>query len=733
MYSAVLNRVKNYSEVFGDNKIAIVVDLIFEKYSSDDEKLSDIARVVDILLPLKPDKETIISVFLYELYFDGSISEEEIKERFGSGVLAILNSLIKLDSLGFVEFDKGAQAEALRKMFLTMAKDLRVVLIWLAWRLLKMENLKSLKDPAESLLISRETMNIYVPLASRLGIYRIKTKLEDLAFQYIDNKTYVRIKEETDELGGLKKNSIEKITNTLRQFLESKGIEAEVAGRIKSIYSIYRKLKKKNLNFVSDIHDFFAIRVVLPAREDESVDNLYSVLGLIHSEWKPISHRFKDYLAVPKPNGYKSLHTVVLGLGPKGFNQPVEIQIRDSNIHREAEYGVASHWFYKDRGASVVNSVLESQVEWIRGLEKAHEFFGTDSDVIKEVELDVFKDRIFVLTPRGEVKDLAHGAIPLDFAYAVHTNVGNMCVMAKVNGSAVPLDYELRNGDVVEIITRKDSTPKLRWLSIVKTGFAKNKIKNWFGNLNRENNIKEGKVLINSQLARLQKPSLDQNYTILKSYGGANLTLSQRESLLEEVGKGAKVASDIIRKVYPYEKTLDLKEVVSQEEPIQNVERSLENTVLEEQIVFGGEGGLPLKIASCCRPRMGDVIIGYVTRGNRITIHKSSCSVLENLDSDRLISASWKVVNNERLSHRYRVGLRLTVMSRIGLIHDVTSIITEFGINIVDVMIKKSNGGLYYDYFLLDLDDLDKFDMLLDKLEDIKGVIKVSKDDSFKS
>ena len=733
MYSSVLNRIRDYSKAFAGNKVSAAFDLVFEKYSLDDARLKDIAKVLDVLLPLKPDQDTMIAVFLYELYFDGSISDDEIREKFGSGVLAILVSLIKLDSLGFVEYDKGVQAEILRKMFLTMAKDLRVVLIWLAWRFLKMENLKDEKDLAERLRVSRETMNIYVPLASRLGIYRIKTSLEDLAFQYIDKENYSRIKAEVDELGGKQKNAISKITKNLVKFLELKGVEADVVGRIKSIYSIYRKLKKKNLNNVSDLYDFFAIRVVLPSKEDASLDHLYSVLGLIHSEWKPVSHRFKDYLAVPKPNGYKSLHTVVLGLGPEDFNQPVEIQIRDTNMHNESEYGVASHWIYKTKGTSIAKDNLDSQVEWLRGLEKVHEFFGTDSEVVKEVELDVFKDRIFVLTPRGEVKDLAHGAVPIDFAYAVHTDVGNRCVMAKVNGSAVPLDYELKNGDVVEIITRKDSSPKLRWLSIVKTGVARNRIKSWFGNLNRENNIKEGKRLVNNQLERLEKPLLDHNFSVLKSYGDTTLTLGQREALLEEVGKGHKVASDIVKKIYPYEKNVVSSQEISNDNLIKEAERSLENVVMEDQIIVGGEEGLPLKIASCCGPRMGDVIMGYVTRGNRITIHKGSCRVLENLDIERLISASWKGERKDLVSKKYRIAIKLTVMSRVGLIHDITSVITSFGINIIDVMIKKVNGGFYNDFFLLDFDDLDEFDRLLDRLEDVKGVVKVNRDDSFKS
>lgn len=724
MTAKIFEQIESYNKDLDKAKIELAYDFAVDNYRDTEGSMAYALEVLEILLPLKPDEDTIIAVLLHDLYFCEFLNDEKIQKLFGPGVLDILRAFKKLSQLNYAENDKSSQVEILRKMFLTMAKDLRVILIWLACRLCKMKNLEKFPEIGNKVTIARETMYVFVPIASRLGVYRIKTDLEDLSFKYIDPEEYKNISSQVTEFGVSRKLAIEEIRKKLSDFLSSKGVDAYVFGRFKSIYSIYRKLKEKRFSNVNELYDLFAIRVVLPA--NDQIDHLYSVLGLIHSEWKPLSNRFKDYLAVPKPNGYRSLHTVVLGLAPEDMQQPVEIQIRDDKMHREAEYGVASHWLYKSSFANT--KAIDSQADWIRGLEKIHEVFDSESEAIKEVEVDIFKDRIFVLTPRGEVKDLTVGATPIDFAYAIHTDVGNRCVMAKVNHSLVPLDCELKNGDVIEIITRKDATPKLRWLSIVKSNFARHKIKAYFSGLNRENNIKEGRRLINAQLERLNKPKLDQNYSVLKTLADQNLSLSQRESLVEEVGKGAKLVSDIVRKLYPYERNLATKEIVSRAEPALSKEAT-EKLVLEEQVIVGGETGLPIKIAACCQPKMRDKIIGYVTRGSRVTVHKAGCRLIANLNAERFISAKWKgAVSDGGLT----IGVKCLCVSRVGLIHDITAIINDFDINILDVMIKKAGSGLYEDCFLLDFKDLNQFDALLDKLEDIKGVVKVTRDDDFK-
>ncbi|OGJ41859.1 hypothetical protein A3B60_01515 [Candidatus Peregrinibacteria bacterium RIFCSPLOWO2_01_FULL_39_12] len=730
MVLELLEKIKHYNKGFDEARVSRAFDFAIDRYKDTDVDVSELMAVIEILMPLKPDEDTVIAILVHELYMLGFLTDERVQELFGQSVLNILLFLKRLLELNYAENDKKSQIEIFRKMFLTMAKDLRVILIWLAKRLCKMRDIDNLSDEARKIQISRETMELYVPIASRLGIYRMKVQLEDYAFKYLHPEEYEDINRQIEKFGELRKGAVDEICDKIVDYLRDKGVSAQVSGRVKSAYSIYVKLKEKGLSILDDIFDFFAVRIVLPVKKDEdgnpTYDHLYSVLGLLHSEWKPLSNRFKDYVAVPKPNGYRSLHTVVVGIAPKNVDRLVEVQIRDAEMHREAEYGVASHWVYKKVG-SVDNSRVGSQVEWIKGLQHVNEFFGSNSEaeILKEVEVDIFRDRIFVLTPRGEVKDLPQGANSIDFAYAVHTDVGNRCVMAKVNGALVPLDYELENGDVVEIITKKDAVPKLRWLSIVKTSFAKNRIKVWFSSLNRENNIRGGKKILNAQLERLQKPALDQSYSILKDFGGKNLTLTQREALVEGVGNGSKIANDIVRKIYPYEMNLATKRIVS------DIVVQDKNNVLEDNVVVGGESGLPVKMASCCSPGLKDKIIGYVTRVGKISIHKSSCSLLDSLNGERIIFADWKGKKSINTKSLYRVGIKLTVVSRVGLIHDVTSIIAGMGINIADVAMKKDSSGLNNDCFLLDLVDLDQFDVLMDKLEQVKGVVKVVRQDKF--
>jgi GTP diphosphokinase / guanosine-3',5'-bis(diphosphate) 3'-diphosphatase len=712
-------KIESYFKAFDRTNVDSALNYVKEKYKDTDKPIEAMYRVLDVILPLKPDEDTIVSVILHDLYIEDFLSADKVKKMFSPQVVNILNSLKRLSILNYAENDKRSQVEILRKMFITLAKDVRVILIWLACRLKQMRDLKDLDEDGYAHSLAKETMDVYVPIASRLGFYRMKTELEDLSFKYLNQSEYERIREEVAEFGESSKKIINFVTKQVKEFLDNRSVEAEVFGRIKSIYSIYKKLKKKNLSSVKDLYDFFAIRVILPT--GKGIDNIYSVLGLLHSEWKPLSNRFKDYVAVPKPNGYRSLHTVLLGLGPEGVDKLVEIQIRDEEMNREAEFGFASHWIYKDS--------FTPQVEWVKGLQNLREFFDSNSDALQEIELDIFKDRIFVLTPRGEIKDLPATATVLDFAYSVHTEVGHKCVMAKVNSNIVSLDYELGNGDVVEIITKKDSEPKVKWLSIVRSNFAKNKIKTWFNSFNKDNNIKSGRDILNAQLERLGKPLLDQTYSVLKNFAGQNLSLPKRESLVEEVGKGGKLASDVIRNVYPYEKNLEIKdEVVMRRKKV--VGKS-EVGSLRDQVLVGGETGLPIKLASCCKPKKKHGIVGYVTRGNRISIHRSNCKLLDALNGERIIMAKWK--GQEVVGAEIQVGLKLLVASRVGLMSDITNVISEFKIYIVDIKIERAKDGLHENYFLLHLDDLNKFDKFLDKLEGIEGVLKVTRQDNFKS
>lgn len=725
MIEKVLDKLRSYNKDFDLERVKKALVFL-------GKDLPDALYSFDLVLHLYPDEDMLIAVLIKNIYDKGQLSENQVKEVFGNTILQILHNVKRLEKLNYAENDKSSQLEILRKMFLAMAKDIRVVLLCLVDRLHKMHHEVFHMVERDRVAFAKETLDLYVPIADRLGIYTVKTDLEDLAFKYSNPEIYYNISEQLEKLRKSCDISMSLISKKLQQFFKERGVQAEVYGRIKSIYSIYKKLKRKNLSSVLDLYDVFAMRVILPAKTDEEgrevLDHLYGVLGMIHSEWKPISKKFKDYIAVPKSNGYRSLHTVVLGIAPKDFDQPVEIQIRESNMHRDAEYGIAAHWLYKEIGGNSHN--INSHMDWIRGIDNVHDDLVTDEDVAREFQVDLFKDRIFVLTPRGEVKDLPQGSIPVDFAYAVHTEVGNKCVMAKVDGRIVPLDYELKNGEVVEIITRKDAIPKIQWLSMVKSNFARNRIKAFFSSLNKEGNIREGKRLINNQLARLNKPPLDSTYSILKKFEGKNLNLSEREHLIEEVGRGLKLSSDIVKKIFPYER------FVSDELVIADLERGrkaagIKGENLENEILVGGEEGLPLKIAACCQPKPGEHILGYVTRGNSITIHNAECILLGALDNERIVFAEWKE-NLKRPEKIYLVGIRILLVSRIGMMSDMTAIMAQMGVNIRDVSVNKVKTGLIEDYFLLEFDDLDKFDHLVDKLEKVRGVLKIIRDDRFK-
>ncbi|MFA6305757.1 MAG: RelA/SpoT family protein [Candidatus Gracilibacteria bacterium] len=670
--------------------------------------------VLKILMPMNPDEDTAIALLLKDLFSNGILTEKQVEELFGKSILGLIRAVTKIENLSYRANDRASRLEILRKMFLTMAKDIRVVLMSLVRRIDKLKNFRQLPD---NVLFAKETLDLYVPIADRLGIYSIKTELEDLSFKHADPVEYENIAGKLKKLEKSCEISIAWIKKRLTDFFADHGVVVDISGRIKGVHSIYKKLKRKGLVSPDDLYDVFAIRIVLPCKKDVlgnlQVDHLYSLLGLVHSEWKPITRRFKDYIAVPKANGYKSLHTVVLGLAPKDMEQPVEIQIRDEKMHMDSEFGIASHWVYKESGSAANSVALKSYADWVRGIADIREGLN---------DLDVFKDKIFVLTPRGEVHDLPAGATPIDFAYSVHTDLGNRCVMAKVDSRIVPLDYELKNGEVVEIVTKADATPKLQWLSIVKSGFARSKIKAYFGSLNKDNNIKLGRDLLNGCLERIGKPLLDQNYTILKKYLGKNLNLAQRETILEEIGKGGKLAHEVVKKIYPYEEAVVQSVVMPAKKP--KNKNLAESVVIEKQVLIGGEEGLPIKFAVCCEPKFGDNIIGYVTRGNSITVHKMGCKMIGALDYDRFVSAHFKSVSDE--TPKYLVGIKLIVMPRIGLMNEITAEISKLKMIIRDVRITElKESGLCEDYFLLEMDNLDKFDMVIDRLESVDGVVKV--------
>jgi GTP diphosphokinase / guanosine-3',5'-bis(diphosphate) 3'-diphosphatase len=718
MLKKYFDKISKYNKNFNEKAIEKAFVLLNKKTA--DKNIIDFALgMVDIILPLKPDDETIISALLYPITPE-LLGFEEVKEEFGSDVHDILDNSLSLLALNYRANDKASQLEALRKMFLSMAKDLRVVIVELACRLYRIKHIKTFVARHDRLNFARETFDVYVPVASKLGLYRMKVQLEDESFKYLDPENYKDASWQLRNFGKNKKKIIEKIRRKLDDFLIKTDYKCEVFGRLKSVYSIFKKMKRKGLVNIDDLYDVFAMRIIFDSND---IDSLYSLLGLIHSEWKPVSSRFKDYIAVPKPNGYRSLHTVVLELSPEVVDKPVEIQLRNTEMHFEAEYGMASHWLYKQSKSKTEKENLKNQIDWLKGLEILQENLNQEENLIREVEVDVFKDRIFVLTPKGEIKDLPKGAIPIDFAYVIHTDIGHRCLMAKVNGQIAPLDHELKNGDIVEIILKKDKTPKLQWLSMVKTNVAKVKIRAWFNKEDKDSHLKRGRELLNKHLEKVGHSILDQNFSILKTFGGKRLPVSQRVSLVEEIGKGSKVASDVIRKVLPYN---DIVNIVKTNENKARKDKSIiertRKSELTDEVLLAGTDFLPIKLASCCKPKQGGDIFGYVTRGNRVTIHRRKCRYTKDLDENRIIDAAWKSDDEDRI-HRRR--LKVMAMPRVGLIRDLSSVIVSLGANIVDMQVDAGKNDVNVFNFFVDFLNVVNVDNFVSSLEKVKNVMQV--------
>lgn len=711
-------------------------------------------QVVSYLLDLGPDQDAVIAAFLFAARIPLESHSAKILELFGSSPHRLLIFLWKVHGLK-PDFERN-DTEVLRQVILMMAQDVRVMLIRLADRLYEMHMLGSL-SPDEQKQISQESLKIYAPVASRLGVYSMKWQLEDLAFAHLNPSQFSNISEQLQQFGRERRQALDMFQEQIMKFFHQKEIVCRLTSRTKSIYSIYRKMRRKSTDQISDLHDVFAIRMLLPTvMKDgkESTELLYSVLGMIHSKWAPIAGRFKDYVAVPKPNGYQSLHTTILTSIPEFKNQPVEIQIRSELMHREAEYGIASHWLYEDtRGASTgfekndllnlvgqnadrdgdatdsAKSRLNHQVEWLRGLMRIHDIDDQGehpvedhhtADDLHNFDIDLFHDRIFVFTPNGEVKDLSSGSTPVDFAYSVHTDIGHRCAMARVNGSIVPLNSALKNGDIVEIVLKPKPNPRSEWLSFVKTVSARQKIKVWFKSQNRELSLREGRDLLNKHLRRLNKASLDDHMSILKVYDGKNLSVSDRQKVIEGLGNGSIPIQTVMKKLFSYE---DLMQPLTPV-PLKVISTSLP---LENKVLLGGEAGLPVRMAQCCSPIEGVSIAGYITR-QHASIHRLDCVHLQSCNPARILDAKW--TTDKQTTQKYSVRVLVEAANRIGLIRDITGVIADMNINILDFSLRHQDEKFVIRSLLLEVEGYEQLDEILRRLEGITGVVQVMREES---
>lgn len=702
----------------------------YEHGSSDDFIPDHGVEIVSILVAMHLDEDTLIAGILCDIIQIDSVSVSDIESRFGSSVADLIQSLKRLQMV--YSKNEDTELEIIRRMFLSLAKDLRVVFIKFACRLYDMRRIEE-RELEEQKHLARETLDVFVPIASRLGMYQLKGELEDLSFRCLMPESYMSIHQQLLEQGKMRVEWIDYAKKSLLTILSKEGIQAQVEARLKGYYSIYTKLKKKNKTSIDEIFDLFAIRVILPDQmgdNGESIGHLYTVLGIIHKHFVPIPRRFKDYVAVPKMNGYRSLHTTVLGLSGGNSDRPTEIQIRTQSMHQDAERGIASHWIYKIHSENTTREDAAQTMEWISYLKKLQEEVQQNSEFMKDLSFDVFSNRIFVLTPRGQVKDLPVDATPIDFAYAVHTDVGNRAHMAKVNGSIVPLDSILHNGDVVEILTKKDKGPNRYWLSFIKTVTARNRIKAWFRTLDRERSVREGKDIFNDHLFRLGRELLDPNLHIFKRFSSKKLTFQEREDILESIGNGTCSASHVLKRIFSERELL-----VSHKDEVNElrslINRSKENDT-KNAILVAGEKDIPLNIPSCCKFEDGVPIIGYITRGRGITVHAARCRVVKNIEAPRLIALTWNDCKSKE-KKVYPVTLDLKVRERIGLIRDVSSVITEMNISIFDFSIieRRVDQGFLTVRVIVEVYDYDQLDTLMYRLtQNVDGVMEVKKVDA---
>jgi len=639
------------------------------------------------------DAVTIASALLHDVVEDTSVSIEEIWRRFGPEVSTLVDGVTKLSRLTGLSVED-RQAENLRKMFLAMAKDVRVIFIKLADRLHNMRTLSYL-PPDRQKMISKETLDIFAPLAHRLGMWRIKWELEDLSFKYLEPEKYREISKLVAKTRKEREEYIQEAISIIRASLDSHGIKADIQGRPKHLYSIYMKMKRDNLTF-DQIYDLLGIRVIV-----ESTKDCYTVLGIVHSLWRPIPGRFRDYIAVPKSNMYQSLHTTVIG--PRG--EPLEIQIRTYEMHRIAEYGIAAHWKYKegktDQDFDMKLSWLRQLLEWQKDLQDAKEF-------VEQVKVDLFEDEVFVFTPKGDVVSLPKGATPVDFAYRIHTEIGNRCVGAKVNGRIVPLDYKLNSGEIVEILTSKSATPSLDWLSFVATSSARNRIRQYFKRLKREENIARGKEIIEKELRRIQGALLDR----MKELDWAPLLeafdLEDPEELFLAVGNG-EIAPSQIQQVL---------QKSTKEEKILGLPKREESV----GIYVDGADNLLVRLARCCSPLPGDEIIGYISQGRGITVHRKECTNVKNLPKEKLIAVHW----NADSVHKFNARIDVYARDRVGLLKDILTEVSNLGSNVYDARAVVKNGRVNI-YIVLDVQNIHHCEAILRAIRGVKDVISVGR------
>ncbi len=666
--------------------------------------LSHPLSVAGILADMKLDPESVAAGILHDVIEDTPATPKEIKTLFGPEVMHIVSGVSKLSSLSFGS-SQARQAESIRKMFLAMADDIRVILIKLADRLHNMRTLQfhSLEKRKE---IARETLDIYAPIAARLGIYWIKNELEETSFKFIQPDEYARIENAVSKSRAEREKNIETVKGYIKEVMDGAKLKCEILGRNKNFYSIYNKMISQNLPF-EEIYDIIAFRIIL-----DTVPQCYEALGHIHSLWKPIDHKFKDYIGRPKSNMYQSLHTTVIG--PVG--ERIEIQIRTWEMDKVATAGIAAHWGYKE--GKHLDENVSRKFAWIQNLVENQENFMDPGEFMENVRIDLFPDEVYVFTPRGEVKTLPRGATPVDFAYMIHTEVGNQCTGAKINGRMVPLPHELKTGDIVEIVTSKNHHPSKDWLNFVKTVKARSKIRHWIKVQETERSVTLGREMCEKAF---RKERLNFN-TLVKSEKMIQVVeqfgFKTVDDLIANVGYGKITPLQVVRKFSPRidETTVD-----------ESIFNKLIDRVRKKKpktgVLVKGADDILIKFGKCCQPVPGDPITGYITRGYGVTIHRTNCVNALRMNPERQIEVDW----NQEVTETYPVKIRIISQDRVGLLADVVGNISKFGANILNAKTETRENKMVDSFFTIGVEDTNHLEKIVSAVKKVKYVQEVKR------
>ncbi|MFC4100017.1 RelA/SpoT family protein [Paenibacillus xanthanilyticus] len=674
--------------------------------------------VAEVLVNMQMDVLSIIAALLHDVVEDTTVPLAEVRERFGETVAMIVDGLTKLEKIQFRSKEE-QQNENYRKMFLAMAQDIRVILIKLADRLHNMRTLKYQSEEAQR-RIAYETLEIFCPIAHRLGISAIKWEMEDIALRYLNPQQYYRIANLMKKKRVEREQYISDVIGRITEKLEEMGIEGDISGRPKHIYSIFKKMNDRNKQF-SEIYDLLAIRIIV-----DNIKDCYATLGIIHTLWKPMPGRFKDYIAMPKANMYQSLHTTVIG--PTG--EPTEVQIRTWDMHRTSEYGIAAHWAYKE-GAVVPGNNFEDKMTLFREIIELQHEASDASEFVQSLKMDFFSDLVFVFTPKGEVFELPAGSVPLDFAYRIHTEVGNRTIGAKVNGRIVPLDHKLKTGDIVEILTSKHSYgPSQDWIKIAQSSHARSKIKQWFKKEKREENVAKGREMLERELKRigLEAPAFMADDKLLEAAN--KFTFNDIDDMLSAIGFGGITAAQIVtkltEKMRKEAEEANQLELTTEKREVKTAP-ALRKTRPTLGVSVKGVDNLLVRFARCCNPVPGDEIVGYITRGRGVSVHRIDCQNIqaetEGEEAARVIEVEWE----QSVEANYSVDIEITGYNRNGLLNEVLQAVNEIKTNIAAVTGRSDKNKLALIHMTILIRNIEHLNAVVERIKRVKDVYTVQR------